>query len=50
MNIKLRPWEQRYGHDIINLFLARRRRHGGPYEIGRIYRYVNEGRLEEPSK
>ncbi|NLJ85930.1 MAG: sugar ABC transporter substrate-binding protein [Firmicutes bacterium] len=37
-------------YDIINLFHSQKTAmgYGGPYEIGRIYRYVNEGRLDEP--
>jgi multiple sugar transport system substrate-binding protein len=37
-------------YDIINLFHSKKTAmgYGGPYEIGRIYRYVNEGKLDEP--
>ncbi|NLK08055.1 MAG: extracellular solute-binding protein [Firmicutes bacterium] len=37
-------------YDIINLFHSQRTAigYGGPYEIGRIYRAVNEGKLDEP--
>lgn len=37
-------------YDIINLFHSKKTAigYGGPYEIGRIYRAVNEGKLDEP--